>query len=500
LDQFLQGHTGHRLAELLRSIIGVQSLRPELVKGEVGDLPPVEELPVEYIVPSVHVLRFAGAGNGTVDYAYRYLRGHFDDIRAHQAVVLSLMPGDGSIDIPPTLEVVQTGAAVCVQEELNGSIWWFVLEETEHPDANFEELPVTSPLAVELLHKRVGDTVIVAKGHFHDRVGKIRQIMPKYVRRFQDCMSEMQIRFGVASSIESVHVGSSEAEMRTGVEQIFESVKRRAMAYSHVRRLYDELPLSLHFFGERFGKNAYIGLLSLAQEGGQTIKCSIGTPEERKQALFALQTCGSVVVDLTAIATIRMIGLEALLDSKRFRFQMTEGTWNELQETLLGEPFSSVTGGTLSHHDGVTSFTEEAPEEKAKRRRQDEAFLDRVRGALVIVPVIELASLEPVKREPLEKMFGQYGAESIVLASRTDAVLWTDDLVQAQIAANELCVKRAWTQLIVEQIAQVGQITDAERDRAAAALVGLEYVVTNFDSASLLRAVECPTRPRGVGL
>jgi tetratricopeptide (TPR) repeat protein len=41
LNQFLLGHSGHRMAELLLSMIGVQSQRPELVKGKVADLPPV---------------------------------------------------------------------------------------------------------------------------------------------------------------------------------------------------------------------------------------------------------------------------------------------------------------------------------------------------------------------------------------------------------------------------------------------------------------------------
>ena len=490
LDQFLSTHPDHKLAILTKSMIGVQSQRPDIVKGKIGDLPSVEELSVQYIIPAVHVLRFSGAGNATVDYAYRYLRHHFDDIRAHQAVILSLMPGDTSIDIPSSLEGVQTGAAVCVQEELNGSLRWFVLEDTNDPHAEFEELAADSALAAELLNKHVGDVVTLARGHMHNRTARIRQIMPKYVRRFQDCMSEMQLRFGDASSIESVPVGSSETEMSKSLEKILESVKERDAAVSRVRTIYDENPVSLHMFGEQFGKNAYIGLVSLAQQDGQTVKCSFGTPEERKQGLFGLQTCLGVVVDLTAIATIQMIGIESLLKSTRFRFWITESTWNELQETLLGDIFFGTTGGTMSYRNGVPTFTEETADEKAKRRLKDQEFLDLVKKAVEIVPVMEFATLDPTKRATLEKLFGQYGAESMMLASNPDFVLWTDDLIQAQMAANEFGAKRAWTQLVVEQTAQAGQITDAERERATAALIGMEYIVTTFDSSALLRALE----------
>jgi hypothetical protein len=103
---------------------------------------------------------------------------------------------------------------------------------------------------------------------------------------------------------------------------------------------------------------------------------------------------------------------------------------------------------------------------------------------------MELSTLDPATREPLEKMFGQYGAEAIVLATNPDSVLWTDDLIQAEMAKNEFGVKRAWTELVAEQTALVGQITDADKERVVASLIGMEYSVTSFDSAVMLRAVE----------
>ncbi|HEY6254137.1 MAG TPA: hypothetical protein VI685_29635 [Candidatus Angelobacter sp.] len=491
LESFLKVHPGHKLAILMRSVIGVQSHQAALVSGKVADLPAVEDLPPEYILPAIHVLRFSGAGNVTVDYAYRFLRLHFDDIRAHQGLMLSLMPGDPSITIPPAEDVVGVGSAVCVYDDLNGEVRWFVLEQTDKPNASFEEIPVDSALAQELKGKRVGDAVTLAKGQMQSRTGTIRQIMPKYVRRFQDAMGEMQVRFGDRSSVESIRLGSTEEEIAKGLQKVLDAVKRREAAITQVRRIYDELPVSFHLFGDRFGKNAYIALAGLAQEYGQFVKCTLGTPEERRQGTFALQTAVVVVVDISAIATIRLIGIEGiLLDAKRFRFQMSEGTFNELQETLVGDLFSGSTSATINHRDGVASITEETAEEKSERRIKDQEFLDRLRAVVEIVPVMALSAVDPAKREPLEEMFGQYGVETMVLAANPESVLWTDDLIQAEVAKNEFGVKRTWTQLIAEQTALAGQITDAEKERAVAALIGMEYSATSFDSAAMLRAVE----------
>jgi hypothetical protein len=288
-----------------------------------------------------------------------------------------------------------------------------------------------------------------------------------------------------------VRIGVTEEEVNEGIQSIVDSVKRREAAISQLRRVYDELPVSLHLFGDRFGKDAYIALASLAQEDGQFVKCAHGAEDERREATFALQTAEAVVVDLSAIATIRLIGTESLLfEATRFRFKISEGTFNELQDTLLGELLSGSPSGTIQHRDGVTSITEESAEERLERRNRDQAFLDRLRSAVEVVPVIELSAVDPDKRRPLEEMFGQYGAETLILAANPEHVSWTDDLIQADLARQEFGVKRAWTQLIAEQTTLAGQMTEAERARAVASLVGVEYVVTSYDSAAILSAVE----------
>lgn len=492
LDDFLSSHPGHKLALLSKSVIGVQSHQPALVIDDVNELPAVEDLPLDYIVPAVHVLRFMRAGDAAVDYAYRFLKLHFEDIRAHHGVMASFIPPDPSITIPPDQEEVAIGSAVEVFDDFNGVTRWFVLEETDKPNSTFEEISSDSSLAKELIGKKVGEAVTLAKGQMESRTGTIRQIMPKYVRRFHDVLGEMAVRFGDKSAVvESVRIGRTEEETANALQKILDSVKRRENAAIQLRKVYDEGPISLHMFGDQFGDNAYVALASLAQESGQFVKCSLGTPEERAQSTFALRTASHVVVDITAVATVRLLGMEKLLfDNKRFHFQMTEGTFNELQDTLIGDLFSGATSATLSHRNGVASMTEETAEQKAIRRAKDEEFLDKLKAVVEIVPVIELSTMEPEKREPFEKMFGQYGSESMLLARSTDSVLWTDDLIQAEIVKNEFGVKRTWTELVAEQSAIAGQLSAEERERVVASLIGMEYTSIFFDSSILLRAVE----------
>ncbi len=101
-----------------------------------------------------------------------------------------------------------------------------------------------------------------------------------------------------------------------------------------------------------------------------------------------------------------------------------------------------------------------------------------------------MSAVEPSKRELLEEMFGQYGAETMLLAANSDNVLWTDDLVLAEMAKNEFGAKRTWTELVAEQSALAGELAAGEKERVVASLIGMEYSATSFDSTVMLKAVE----------
>ena len=169
LISFIAARPDHRLAKLALSLIGLIDNRPELVRASLEDLPRLDELSPDDVVRAVQVLKFGGEPDKAVEYAYGYLREHFGNVEAHKALVLSMMPGSFSPSVPPTLDRIAPGAAVCFQEQ-GSELRWVVLENTAEPRAEFEEMSLTSPLAQKLLGKGVGDTVTIAKESIQDRI------------------------------------------------------------------------------------------------------------------------------------------------------------------------------------------------------------------------------------------------------------------------------------------------------------------------------------------
>jgi tetratricopeptide (TPR) repeat protein len=485
---FIDKNPENKLARLRLSLIGMGLNRLHLVHAELDDLPTVTELPPDFAVPAIGLLRFAGSPTVAVDYAYRFLREHFNDLEAHRALVRALLPGASNPDIPPSLDTVEANAAVCYQENPDGTPTWVVLEDTTHPSGNFEEIPADGELAGELLGKKVGDTVILAKGQVQDRTARIVQIVPKYVRRSQDSLQQMQIRFGPASGVESVRIWPT-ADDPTGLKPILAPIEARSVAIATGQQLYTNNPLPLHIFGVRFSDNAYTGLASLAGTPEVGIKCCFGTPEERFRALQDLQSATAVIVDLTALCTLRLLGLSKVLLTTKYKLVVAERTIVELNEMLVNAYSSEADGGYLGFRDGKYTMLQMTAQEKADQNRQDREFIKLLETVMVIENAASLAALDPEKRETITNAFGPYGAEAMILASFPNRVLWTDDLIQAQVAASEFGVRRAWTQVILETLADAGMLTAEEFSDACARLVGMGFLATQFSGAGVLSAL-----------
>jgi hypothetical protein len=385
------------------------------------------------------------------------------------------------------LDRVEIGAAVRYEEQPSGDPDWIVLEDTTDPSLELKETSASSRIAKDLIGKKAGDTFVLAPGMI-DRRGVIRQIVPKYVRAYNDCGDRWQIRFPEEPMIQSMHLGKTEEEVRESIEKMLQALQKQAENGVEMRKKYNTVSTPLHVLGKWHGKNSYHALIALASEDEQPVRTSFGNDDERKASLEALKESKMLVLDLSAFATIRLLELDFILTSSRFRFQMTANSWQELRESLR-ELKTDTPSIAVGYKDGQQVMLEETVEFKEKRAAANRAFLETVEKCCEVVPVQEVASLAPDKRDQFEQMFGQYGVETMLAAARPDALLWSDDLVQSQIAFTEFGTRKVWTQMLVTFLAEQNVISAEQRDTATAKLIGMEYRVTFFDAPSFVEAV-----------
>jgi tetratricopeptide (TPR) repeat protein len=241
LNAYLEKNPEHKLARLARSAIAWEIDRTDLISNRLQELPDVGEMPISYIKMALKLISLGEDRQQAIDYAYRFLKLNFDKAEAHSALIFSVIFLARGDEKDPNLPSVVEDSAVAYIELPNGPLRWTVLVKTSSPDPNFEERSIDDAISKELLGKKVGDHFVLAPGMM-DRVGKISQILPKHVRRFQDSLNEMPVRFPSESgSFQSVQIGG-EGELDRGLAVVMESVRKKADQVKEVQEIYLNQP------------------------------------------------------------------------------------------------------------------------------------------------------------------------------------------------------------------------------------------------------------------
>ena len=105
--------------------------------------------------------------------------------------------------------------------------------------------------------------------------------------------------------IQSIRIPSSENVTAADLQPMLDSVKAHSEAVSKLRDIYRSTAVTLRMYGHRLGHTAHEGLIDLAISEDNFVRCAPPQIEMLAYALTILGTKSTVVVDLTAFATLR---------------------------------------------------------------------------------------------------------------------------------------------------------------------------------------------------
>ena len=484
LDEEISRRPEDKALKLRRSRLGLALDRADLVDQDPLSVPAAEEVEPRTAVEAVRILKAIGRVQYAVRYAYEVIRHNFQEPDAHGAFMLALSPFGNE----PQLEkpvCVETDAAVCYVEQEDSVPHWIIVEATPDPDSQLPERELSPDHAIckAMMGKKVGDTFVLATG-IQDRIAEIKEIQNKYVRRYQDCMGQWQVRFPEFPVVQVVKIPekpgeSGEPELDTSVIQ--RSVDQRHEDVGEIERIYKENPVSLHMFGEHFGETAFTALQHLASRTDVPVRCCHGSVEEREQAVKALRSCNTLVLDMSAVASFFLLDRLDLLEGWPIDLVVSRNTVNELRQMIANaaQVHSKQLVGRLVKTETGHAIVESTAEQKEAYVRKLRHLVQVLEANCKVESCEALAAMEPEKRETIIKCFGRYGAEALLLAAVPGGVLWTDDLAQAELARSEHGVSRVWTQFVIGARAESGVVDLETFFDASAQLLGYGYSFTS---------------------
>jgi len=487
LQEFIAANPDNRVAKLRLAHVATRYGLSDLAPLSEGTLPPPDQLPMRHALATVHALQWQGQSKLAVDYAYRVLRAHTSEVEAHKAYLASLLAGARPHDIPATMDEVAVGSAVEYSEKSDAPAGWFVIEDTDKPSNEFEEIAASDEIAKELLGKKVGDTFVLAKSPIKNRVGKITQILSKYTRRFQAIGERMELKFPDETIIRTMHVPPPEKVTVADIQPMLDQIKAHSEVHAKLRDIYRSTAVTLHMYGEKLGHGACEALFDLAVSEDDFVRCAYANA--LGPAVANLDTKSTVVLDLVALTTLRLLGItRQVLTSGGFRFVLAAATRTELQELHVKARFA-MPHGTMYYEGGQHYMSETTAEQSEREKAAFEEWMRTVESNTTVVPVPEVAALDSDRRKSLENIFGWEGLQAAFAALAPGRILWTDDLVLAEVARSELGVERVWTQALVEHLANRGLIDRAVAEETCAKLIGFNYQVTQFRGGVIVAAL-----------
>ncbi|MGH7812819.1 MAG: PIN domain-containing protein [Candidatus Binataceae bacterium] len=481
IEEHLTEQPNDRILQLRRSIVAQRAGHADLVAIDPEAMPPPREVPAQLGRAAVQLMREGGRANDALTYAYEMLRWQGGNIDSHRAYLTAVGPV-GAMPHVPDFETAAQGAAVSYSEQDSNADRWLILEDAPDPNEEIEEYGPNSAMARALKGKKAGEKFALP----NRKQATVKALISKYAFRYMDCVINWQARFPGQPELE-LRAARTEtislADMQTHIEEAFQGAGggRREDIIRHAELIYADKRVPIHSVAERLNLSDLQTMFILAQRPQVPIKCTTGAAEELAAALGAFERANAVVLDLTAIATLCMLGRLNLLPTWPRQFVISQAALADLRRLAFDDTLTRLPPGFSA---SISASGKDGKRADVQLRGLADAMQSvcRVRDSAV------LASIDQERRDRLVQCFGRAGAESIVIASMPGHVLWTDDMVLAEVAKSEFGVRRIWTEAAMTGRAQSGNLDPAELATASTKLAGWGFAFSAPSVENLMRA------------
>lgn len=453
----------------------------------VTDVPPVQSVYAHYVVLFVEAMLLAGLHPDAVEFAYRSVLRFPDEPGAHAALIRCfLFPRDREHPLISAPSEVATGVAIEIQEGDSHPTWHTIEEDyvAGLPDV----VPTSKAWVSRLVGKRVGDVVVLAEGSAGSRTVVVKTIEAASVHRYRDSLHTWQLRFPEHPLLEEHQLKTDPATGEFDFAPIVEMLKAQVDNVKRVDEIYRRGILPMSLIAERSGRQLFETMDHLSRHGDLFVNCVYATEPIFREAIALLDGAKGLVLDGTALWTIRELGVVDVLQCLPLPFGTVQQSFDALQRASDSR-VDGVDGGVLSLEDGRLALRE-LP---ADIRQGYRASWNEVGSALTKGRVLSseaLALMPSDQREQLISVTGDWAAHAIAAAKQHGFVLWSDDRVLEFLAKEFFGVTRVWTQAVLHWLRSRNVLDDVRWQQASAKLQARRYTGTLLDAGVLVQAAK----------
>jgi len=490
MEEFLANPPDESYAPYVRlrlSLLGARTEKKDLIEKDPAKLPWVTDVNGQIGRWVAFVLRHGPEPIKGVEYAYELVRLNWNQKEAHMAMIESILaPVGPTVYIKHPEEIIAPGTAVQYQEDDTRELRWHIIENSviSNLESSRNEFPIDHPISNEMLEKKQGERFCLVKDGIQERTATIKNVVSKYIYRFNNCLEEIENRFPGTKAIKKMIIKEESGE--PDLSPLHRLVEKDAEYVQKIEEVYTKELIPIYMFANAKGRHVLGAIQHIIYTPNLRLKCCKGTDEEEEIAEHALRESENLVIDETALCTMFLMKVHETLLKVPQRLIVSQGTIDEFRKLLRTYDNPKSLAGTYSK-DGFIPWSPESVEEIRKTLQE---LIDLIERHCAIESGLIVGGLEISRRKQLIQIFGQSGVESMMLAARVGHSLWTDDLATAEVARMEFGCQRVWTQQTVGYFCIEGMLDADFEAEVTVNLMHMKYFYTKPDVKSLLKAVE----------
>jgi hypothetical protein len=417
-----------------------------------------------------------------ISYTYENLRCNQGDEIAHGRYMWIFMQYAGMSDLSLDHTEVAAECAVLYREK-DGELKSIIITNDLNGSRFDGEISPDSELGKELIHKKLGDEVILSPLSLQPRVVKIEAILSKFVYRYQQVLQNFQVNFPHANTIQMLKVMDGD---ELDVSLFKKSLEERRKHIDTILDLFKQNPLPISAFATWLGIEYRDAFEFLSTKPDIGIRCSqmeLNGSSRETPKVFDLNS-KSLVLDQSAVLTIENLDLWKHLGSVQLVIMRSV---TDLFESHIEELEHNRSKGTMGlSDDGQLFLHQPSDEERQSWVSRAQALMKNIRKHCRIEESLAAASVDSELRSSFDDVHAYSSLDSIAYThSDPKLLLWTDEMFMQAVARNDFKFESIGVQDILNYLRTNGVISHHELDTLTAKILGSHYnpVAWNSDVA-----------------
>jgi len=424
--------------------------------------------------------------------AYETRRRFFNQGDVHLDYIYFFFKNENGFSRELNMGDVKEDAAVLLQDKLNQSNW-YIIENRIDAKKESNELNLQDPLSKKLIGGKAGDEIIVFEDEFQSEKENIIEIKSKYVYALHKSLEQINRFFPNMKGFRKIPIKKPEREggIPKGLQSVLDEVSQQNDFFKKIENEYKKGNITIGAFANLLNRNTidiWFGIINKPDLG---VQCCIGIEQEKQYAISMLKTKPKLIIDLISLLTIKTLNIEDYLTQVFGKIGIAQSTIDLIRNKKVEfQGFESRGFMTIGKNGEEFIRQEISPENVQTSIAFLDSLMELIDKHCDVLPCNKAIEINKTRKNQFDAVMGASFIDTILIASETGNVLFSDDEKLRLIAKNEFHADGVWTQIILMYLASKNNIERNKYNEITIKLASLNYYFIFVDVSILIDAAK----------